>query len=186
MLVTRVSTSGTTMSVQGVAALCADPGSRSSNSSTGASSPFLDFSVEADRPCPHRAKETQRTRGPLKLALCFSSSFIVDNDNSKGYSCEEQTLSFVESVSGGAATRDDEKLLVVASQLYTCSSCVFPFHSNVFEIAAKIHPVRCLIAPCPANLLAFLLLLPSRWLYDLFASFCLRLVFLIIAAKVSA
>lgn len=58
MLVTRVSTSRTTTSVQGVAALCADPGSSSSNSSTGASSPFLDFSVEAARPCPRQGKET--------------------------------------------------------------------------------------------------------------------------------
>lgn len=58
MLVTRVSTSGTTASVQGVAALCADPGSSSSNSSTGASSPFRDFSVEAARPCPLQGKET--------------------------------------------------------------------------------------------------------------------------------
>lgn len=135
-------------------------------------------------PSGKRNVENTWTAGTLHFA--FSSSFIVDNDNSKCYSCEERRLSFVESVLEGAATRGDEKLLVVASQLYTCSTRVFPFHSNVFEIAAKIHPVRCLIAPCPANLLAFLLLLPSRWLYDLFASFCLRLVFLIIAAKVSA
>lgn len=127
MLVTRVSTSGTTTSVQGVAALCADPGSSSSNSSTGASSPFLDFSVEADRPCPHRAKETQGTRGlALKLALCFSSSFIVDNDNGKGYSCEERTLSFVESVLGGAATREVADCCFTAVHLFQLRLS-FPF-----------------------------------------------------------
>lgn len=80
MLVTRVSTSRTTTSVQGVAALCADPGSSSSNSSTGASSPFLDFSVEVTRPCsplPIRERKRREHVDRWNFAFLLLSSLIT-------------------------------------------------------------------------------------------------------------